>query len=111
MKWKRILREEIDDGLEDHWGRYDGSDWYNDDDNFWDDISENMTEYEYLPTETHTRNYKNGRTYTISTGRLIDMNSIYDKQTFRKKQIERVLGIDKKMIPTLGDIYECSKGT
>jgi hypothetical protein len=110
MKWKRILNEEIEDGVEMFNSRYDEwDDWYADDNYYWDNVRDPDVDYRYLdePTDLSRWSRRNRRPDL----RQIDMNSIYNKQTFRKKQIERVLGIEKNTIHTLGDLYECSTGT
>ncbi len=118
MKWKKEVREIIEEGIDDFDAQYD---FDYDDDYDWE-----SEEHFRLCTEINykyiDKNIKPpyelddwGGIYHQSPRwpRLsqIDMNSIYDKQTFRKKQIERVLGIEKETMTTLGDLYENSKRT
>ena len=75
-------------------------------------------EYSYLPDElqlkTVTHISKRGTRvtqHTHSSGKLIDMTSIYSKETLRQKRINHILGIElmEHSRPTLGDILDIKK--
>jgi hypothetical protein len=132
MKSNKYVVEEIEEGLEMHDSRYDDYEYWDGD--HWDDDANyhnreygryasdmyDESRYSYVdeneedvfnPILKHYKKNCRNCYPPKSLSRQIDMNSIYDRQTFRKKQIERVLGIDKTIVPTLGDLYEYSKGT
>jgi len=75
-------------------------------------------EYSYLPEEfqpkTVTHISKRGTRvtqHTDSPGKLIDMSSIYSKESLRQKRINHILGIEsmEHSRPTLGDILNIKK--
>jgi hypothetical protein len=75
-------------------------------------------EYSYLPDElqpkTITHISKRGTRvtqHTHSSGKLIDMTSIYSKEVLRQKRINHILGIElmEYSRPTLGDILDIKK--
>jgi len=122
MKYKVKIREIIDEGIDEYGNIYDGyrdgpydyAAWSLDDEN--DSLCREIR-YKYVDKNISPsyendkwggRRLRNPRHPRLSE---IDMDSIYDKQTFRKKQIERVLGVEKETKPTLGDLYEYSKRT
>ena len=49
--------------------------------------------------------------HTHSSGKLIDMTSIYSKETLRQKRINHILGIElmEHSRPTLEDILDIKK--
>ena len=75
-------------------------------------------EYSYLPDElqpkTVTHISKRGirvNQHTHSSGKLIDMTSIYSKEALRQKRINHILGIEsmEHSRPTLADILDIKK--
>ena len=74
-------------------------------------------DYDYLPDELQPKSidYVSKRVrityYSISPGRMIDMNSIYSKEFLRQKRINHILGIEsmEHSRPTLGDILNIKK--
>ncbi len=75
-------------------------------------------EYSYLPDELQPKAVKHiskrgmrVTQHTHSSGKLIDMTSIYSKETLRQKRINHILGIElmEHSRPTLGDILDIKK--
>jgi hypothetical protein len=75
--------------------------------------------YEYLPEEFQPKyvKYVSKRgirvtKHTYSTGRLIDLNSVYPKDVLRQKRINHILGVEKMIgysKTTIGDVLEYRK--
>ena len=75
-------------------------------------------EYSYLPDELQPKAVKHiskrgmrVTQHTHSSGKLIDMTSIYSKETLRQKRINHILGIElmEHSRPTLEDILDIKK--
>jgi len=91
MKWKSEIKKAIEEDMYDYYNDYCADDEW-------------LTKEEW---ESYKEEMKVTYSYEKGSFRKIDMNSIYDKKTFRKKQIERLLGIDEKMsIPRFKDIWK-----
>lgn len=89
---------------------YDDWDYH---DSYCDCYSCMPVDYEYLPDELQPKQIvhisKRGFRVTkhiFSTGKLIDMNSVYSKEILRQKRINHILGIEsmEHTPTTLGDI-------
>ncbi len=88
-------------------------DWYDYHDDYCDCYSCMPVDYEYLPDgmqpKSSTYISKRGiriTEHTWSTGKLIDMTTIYSKEELRQKRINHILGIESMYHTqtTLGDI-------
>jgi len=100
-----------------HWSWLDDDDWdYHD--GYCDCYMCMPVDYDYLPDEFQPKPIehisKRGIRVTISsyqTGRLIDMTSIYSKETLRQKRINHILGIEsmEHSRPTFADILNIKK--
>lgn len=98
----------------DHYWSY----WDDYDDDYHDCYMFMIVDYEYLPEKfqpkTVTHISKRGirvTQHTHSSGKMIDMNSIYSKEVLRQKRINHILGIElmEYSRPTLGDILDIKK--
>jgi len=120
---KIITKAEL--GSDYYWGYWD---WDDDDDDYyyWNcDCGRyhcngyECVGYEYLPEEFQPKyvEYVSKRgirvtKHTYSTGRLIDLNSVYPKDVLRQKRINHILGVEKMIgysKTTIGDILESRK--
>jgi hypothetical protein len=108
-----IHKQELDEA---YWWMYYWDyedDWYNYHDDYCDCYSCMPVDYEYLPDEMQPKSstYISKRgiritEHTWSTGKLIDMDTIYSKEELRQKRINHILGIESMYHTqtTLGDI-------
>jgi len=95
--------------------------WWDDDYDWWHEEQSDLSTlneyatYEYLPEEPEKKSYihKYRSSWYMSLenvkqGRMIDMNTIYSKETLRHKRIDEILGIGKpisRKTTTIGDIW------
>ncbi len=114
---KIIYKQELEEA--NMWMYYwDYDDDWNYHDSYCDCYSCMPVDYEYLPEELQPKQVthisKRGiiiTEHTWSTGKLIDMNSIYSKEILRQKRINHILGIEsmEHTKTTLEDILNIKK--